>query len=405
MAEVPQELIDKIIEQVPENSLAACSLTATPFLVSSQRRLFRWMSLRDLPMYERTGRLLATSPHLGKYVRFLALCIHQLPVDYAVLKGILPLMPEIERLSIEGFSLSETNDIARNPCLVDLLLRPTIRSLGLANLMNVPASLILRAFSSFEEVLFSNVYLAEVQASDREGTGASYSPGTVWHLGIHGEEMPEGEDEYSLLFFLLHPARIGILQNLRRLSVVIPPIPQRALDGFTSLLVACSPTLEYLALELEEPPAYLPDLPVLKELELWLDVELTKTPAMLLSILTDAVATVPNLEVLTLAILDRPAGPHRPHRQMWTGRRPWIWADLDDLWADSDRPALREVHFSLRWFHLEPSRYAEFVPFIEAHLPRTFNAGLIKFSYRFSFTHQMDKFVAETTPLLLSRSS
>ncbi|KAJ6494050.1 hypothetical protein C8R47DRAFT_1118188 [Mycena vitilis] len=250
MAEVPQELIDKIIEQVPEDSLAACSLTATPFLVSSQRRLFRWMSLRDLPMYERTGRLLATSPHLGKYVRFLALCIHQLPLDYAVLKVILPLMPEIERLTIEGFSLSETNDIARNPCLVELLWRPTIRSLGLAQLMNVPASLILRAFSSFEEVLTRNLYLAEVQAAEREGTGVLSSPGTVWHLGIHGEEMPEGEDEYSLLFFLLHPARIGILQNLRRLSVVIPPIPHRALAGFTSLLVACSPTLEYLALEL-----------------------------------------------------------------------------------------------------------------------------------------------------------
>ncbi|KAJ7653114.1 hypothetical protein DFH06DRAFT_1204746 [Mycena polygramma] len=363
----------------------------------SQRQLFRWMSLRDLPAYQRTGRLLAASPHLGKYIRFLALSIHQLPRDYELLKDILALLPEIERLSIEGHSVA---DITRNQSLVDLFARPTIRSLGLNRVVNVPSSLILRAFSSFEEVLLSSITLAKVEEGD--ATGGLPSLATIWNLGVLGEEMPEGKDEYSLLFFLLHPARIGMLQNLRRLSVVMPPVPQRALAGFTSLLVACSRTLEHVELELEASPAYLPSLPALKSLELWFDVGFTNTPDALLSILADTIDTMSNLEVLTLAILDRPYDPQV--RPQWTGRTPRMWADLDALWADSDLPVLREVHFSLRWFHSEPQRYAEFVSFIQAHLPRTRKAGLIRFSYRFSLPHQMDKFVSEPTPLLLSRS-
>ncbi|KAJ6494046.1 hypothetical protein C8R47DRAFT_1118183 [Mycena vitilis] len=399
MADVPQELIDKIVEQVSEDSLRACSLTATAFVTSSQRRLFRWMSLRDLPAYQRTGRLLAASPHLGKYIRFLALGIHQLPRDYELLKDILALLPEIERLSIEGHSVA---DITRNQSLVDLFARPTIRALGLSCVVNVPSSLILRAFSSFEEVLLSSITLAKVEEGEATVTGGLPSPDTIWNLGVLGEEMPEGKDEYSLLFFLLHPARIGMLQNLRRLSVVMPPVPQRALAGFTSLLVACSGTLEYLELELEAPPAYLPSLPAMKSLELWFDVGLTTTPDTLLSIVADTIDTMSNLEVLTLGILDRPYDPQI--RPQWTGRAPRMWADLDALWADSDLPALREVHFSLRWFHSEPQRYSEFVSFIEVHLPRTRKAGLIRFSSRFILPHQMAKFVSEPTPLLLSRS-
>jgi hypothetical protein len=144
----------------------------------------------------------------------------------------------------------------------------------------------------------------------------------------------------------------------------------------------------------EQSPTYLPTLPALRSLELWLDVELTKAPNTLLSILTDTLAPLPHLEVLTLAILDRPAGPHRPNRQMWTGRRPWAWADLDSLWADADdTPDLRQVHFSLRLFGQEAKRYAEFVPFIHTHLPRTYNAGLIKTSCLSFAQHPMDRFV------------
>lgn len=58
-------------------------------------------------------------------------------------------------------------------------------------------------------------------------------------------------------------------------------------------------------------------------------------------------------------------------------------------------PALRAVCFSMCYFQHEPERYAAFVPYIQAHLPRAFDAGLIAFSYRSSFLHPMDRFVEE----------
>ncbi|KAJ6551823.1 hypothetical protein B0H19DRAFT_1378465 [Mycena capillaripes] len=393
MSDVPQELIDAIIKHVPDSSLVACSLTATAFVAPSQRRLFRWISLSGMPAYERIARSLASSPHLGRYVRHLALHIQGIPKDYAPLKVILPLFSEIERLSIGGDLQAKTNEMARNPCLIDLLSVPTLRSFALERISYVPYTLISRALSTFEEVLLSSPRIVYDEGLDG---GDSPSPGVLYHFGFHGDV--EGE----FLEYLLHPSRVGFLQKLGRLSVVIPPIPPRLLTSFASLLLGCSPTLKRLELELDAPPLWLPTLPGLTVLELWLDVELTKTPDTLHTILSETMAKVPHLEVLTIAVLDRPGGPHRPNPQQWTGRKPWVWADLDSIWVDSDMADLREIHFSLHWFHHEPARYGEFVPFIQAHLPRTFDTKLIKFSYRAHFQHQMDKFVAKSLDPLFS---
>ncbi|KAJ7910496.1 hypothetical protein B0H13DRAFT_2486842 [Mycena leptocephala] len=326
MPDLPQELVDAIVDQVPDSSLGACSLTATAFVTSSQRRLFRWMSLgSDMgPGYERTADLLASSPHLGKYVRLLALDIRDIPQDYVHLKSILPLLPEIERLSIMDL----------NPCLFDLLSLPTLRCFAMDRLNYIPSSLIVRALASFEQVVLTSLF------NIFEDPGADPAPGALRHLFAHEDILP----------FLLDSSRAGYLKNLERLSVVIPPIADLFQPKFTELLVACSSTLTHLAIELEQSPTYLPTLPGLRSLELWLDVELTKAPNTLLSILSDTLTPLPHLEVLTLAILDRPAGPHRPNRQC--GRA-----------AGHDTPDLREVHFSLRLFGKEAERYAEFVPF------------------------------------------
>ncbi|KAJ6551797.1 hypothetical protein B0H19DRAFT_1378444 [Mycena capillaripes] len=389
---VPQELIDAIVKHVPDSSLAACSLTATAFVAPSQRRLFRWISLSGVPEYERIVRSLASSPHLGKYVRHLALHIQGIPDDYAPLKSILPLFSEIERLSIGGDFRTGTNEMARNPCLIDLLSLPTLRSFALDR-VSVSYALISRALSTFEEVLLSTLV---IPFDEELEAGVFPSPGVLFHFSVFGD------DEGIILRYLLHPSRIGFLHKLERLSVVIPPLSEQLQSSFTNLLVGCSPTLKNLELELEAPPSWLPTLPGLTGLELWLDVELTKTPATLHSVLSETMAKVPHLQFLTIAFLDRPGGFLRPTRQQWTSRKPWVWADLDSLWVDSDMADLREVHFSLRWFHNEPSRYVEFVPFIQAHLPRTFDAKLIKFSYRTSLQHPMDKFVAKTLDSLLS---
>ncbi|KAJ7723664.1 hypothetical protein B0H16DRAFT_1786900 [Mycena metata] len=173
---------------------------------------------------------------------------------------------------------------------------------------------------------------------------------------------------------------------------VFPPVRDSHEHRFEELLVACSESLDYLELELETPPTYIPTLPALTHLELWLDVELTKTPAELHSIITATVASTPHLEVLTLAFLDRPETPRRPNRQRWTDTRPEAWVDLDSTLMDMQD--LCEVGASLRWYRHEPERFTAFTSFIQAHFPRSFEAELIYFSYRPCSQHPMDNFVS-----------
>ncbi|KAJ7735388.1 hypothetical protein DFH07DRAFT_843705 [Mycena maculata] len=381
--DLPQEVIDAILEDVPDSSLGACSLTATAFVTSSQRRLFRWMSLRNLSAYERTARLLASSPHLGPYFRYLALSITDIPKDYPVLKSILALLNELEYLSISGNANGPTwNQIGQNPALIDLLSRPTLRCFALHHLSGVPSSVILRALSSCKEVLLSHLSITD------ESQDAEVAPPTeLWHFGVTSDAY----GRHGILPFVLHPTRVGYLRRLRRLSVVLPPIPEELMDSFMALLIACSSTLEHLEIELTEALVIdnLPTFPALRVLELWIDVEAAKTPTTLNAIVAGTTAAMPHLEALTIALLDRP--PRNPQRHQWTGRRPWAWADLDSTFVDMP-DALRQVTLALLYFDKDPERYAAFVAYMQDNLPRAFDAGLLAFVYHPSFTHAMDRF-------------
>ncbi|KAJ7466763.1 hypothetical protein B0H11DRAFT_2047616 [Mycena galericulata] len=297
MAQLPHELIDAILEDVLDSSLVACSLTARAFVPVSQRRLFRWMTLSNIAAYERTARLLASSPHLWQHFRFLAI------------------------------------DIKQNPCLIDFLSLPSIKCFALAGLRGVPASLISRVFnSSFKEVFFSSLLILDAVEPEE------LSPPTdLWKFTISA-------DQYlSMLPFMLHSKRM--------------------------------PTLEHLSLELERSLA-LPALPALRSLELMLDTELAKSPTRLHTVIADTIAALPCLETLALAFLDRPRAPNGL--------------------ATGHTPHLRSVQVSLRYFRLEPERYAAFVPFMQSQLPRAFDAGLIAFSYLPFLVHAMDTFAVES---------
>ncbi|KAJ7765619.1 hypothetical protein B0H16DRAFT_1717535 [Mycena metata] len=381
MSQLPQELIDAIIEDVPESSLKACSLTATAFVISSQRRLFRWMSLSNIPSYERTAILLAVSPHLAKYFRFLAADIKLIPPEYLLLKLILAQLTELERLSIVGDVMFRWNQLARNPCLIEVLSLPTLTGFAIQDLGDVPSALLSRALASFEQVVLSRVNIVD-EAQDTEDCS---SPGNLWHLVI----LLDHDEMNPITSWALDPKRLQLLRQIKRLSLMSPAFPELLFPRLVGLLSASSSTLQHLEIELTAPPPPLPALPALTALDLILDVEVAKNPARFNSILSDTVASMPHLEVLTLALLDRPLnGPARPQ---WTSHRPWQWADLDSTLTDM--PHLREANLSLRNFGSEPQRYAVFVQFMQAHLPRAFDAGLIKFSSRFCFLHPMDRLV------------
>ncbi|KAJ7218226.1 hypothetical protein B0H12DRAFT_329834 [Mycena haematopus] len=380
MPNLPQELVEAIVDEVPESSLAACSLTATAFVASSQRRLFKWMSLSKISTYEKTARLLTSSPHIGPYFRYLALDITEIPENYVLLESILASLSELEYLSIAGDPRATKNLMAQNSSLIHLLSLPTLRCLGLQDLRGIPSSLMFQALSSFEEVVLCRVSIVE-----KDDTAQTLSGPNLWHLNFIADD--------TILPFVVHPKQRPLLRELQRLFVAFPPVPELLQPQFKDFLAACSSTLEFLTLELDAPPTYLPTLPSLGVLELLIDVELTKTPAVLHSIISGAVSSMPHLEVLIIAILDRPDGPHRPNPQRWVGSRPWDWADLDATLLD-DIPELSVVEFSLRSFNnMDPTRYAAFVGYIEAHLPRAFNEGLLEFNYRPCFKHQMDTFI------------
>ncbi|KAJ7023041.1 hypothetical protein C8F04DRAFT_542127 [Mycena alexandri] len=240
MPELPQELINAIVDEVSDSSLMACSLTSTVFVAPSQRRLFRQLALTDLPTYQRAARLLVFSPHLGRHVRSLAVHITGIPRNFSLLRNILGYFLDVERVAIVGDSMT-ANQISENPCLITLLSLPTLKCFAFEHMNGVPAALISRALSACEQVLLS--YLSIAHEDELASEAFTYS-GILWNFGIAG-------DAYGkILSFALDPRRIGSLCRLKRLSVIFPPIAGTLIHRFTELLVSCAWTLEYLELEL-----------------------------------------------------------------------------------------------------------------------------------------------------------
>ncbi|KAJ7100860.1 hypothetical protein B0H15DRAFT_817521 [Mycena belliarum] len=369
MSKFPQELIDAIIDKIPYSSpsLAACALTSTAFVISSQRRLFWDISLSSIGTYQRVAEILASSPHLGAYVRWLALDIKEVPQDFLALKAIVPRMPNVERLTIAGNAWTIPNQVAENPCLLELISLPSLKALSLDDLAEITPSFILRAFSSVEQLSLSRIGFANAA----EDPGDAVSNARVEHLKVCVDM------DGTILSFISERTRFPHLRNLASISVLYPPICDAVKPGFNSLLTACSSTLNHLTLELEASYDNLPVLPVLSHLELWLDVELLRTPVQLAAIVSRTAAATPHIHVLTLAMLDRPQQP--PRRQLAFASSVAEWPALDD--AIMDIRDLREVVLTLRNFTENPKRYAAFIPYMRLKLPRVSEERSLRFGH------------------------
>ncbi|KAK6974340.1 hypothetical protein R3P38DRAFT_3133388 [Favolaschia claudopus] len=387
--DLPQELIDAIVDEVPDSSLPAWSLTvltATSFVVSSQRRLFRWMSLEDgIAKYVKAARFLAASPHLGRYFRNLALNLGKVPADFAELRVIVAALSELECVTIRGDpdGMAPGRYLTQNSCLIELISLPTLRCLAL-HVIDLPSSVVLRALSSLEEVILHCVTFVDEEEEQLEGEGRTIAPGNVWHLKVRSWDTPT-------LAFILHPRHNVLLQNLGRFTVVFPPVEELLQPHFIQFYLWHVPRSN-------TPPTYLPTLPNLYVLELLIDVELTKSPPDFISIISAGImiSATHNLEVLIIAILDRPDGPHRPDCQLWTARNSTDWAPLDSALMDMAQEHLCEVHFSLRSFaNSDRGRFSfdAFAGFVGAHMPRVIAAGLVGMDYSPHFTHPMWSFV------------
>ncbi|KAJ7723663.1 hypothetical protein B0H16DRAFT_1598148 [Mycena metata] len=371
MSHLPPELIEAILEDVPESSLPACSLTAMAFVVASQRRLFRRMTLSDLPAYERVVRLLDASPHLAQYVRALSLVIGGIPKESTLMKSIILPLTKLERLSIYG---GQKVPLPQNTWLIDVLQRTNIKHLALEDLLDVSSSLIAQAFSSCDGVLLSDIALSDnsLDAFPAHGLGA-----------ITQFDVLE-DPSHDILTFVLDPKWVGSLRRLRRLSLTIRGLCKSfRVPAPKELLVACSLTLEHLTIRFSTPPGQLPMLPALRILEIRLHSSLIKNASVLLAI-SDSIRSSPHLEVLILSLEE-----HRRGLDPWPERGLLAWAALDSAFVNPDNTHLREIHFCLRW--VEAKKFTEFVAFIQANFPRTFEAGMMKASHCAAHEDPMDR--------------
>ncbi|KAJ6551878.1 hypothetical protein B0H19DRAFT_1236901 [Mycena capillaripes] len=174
MADLAQELIDKIVEYVSTNddehepycsgtwwrdtdrrNLKASALVSPAFLTSSQRCLFRSFMVR---LNSGAIRGFAQKPHLAAYVRDLR--INATHGINPMLVLILPLFGGVTRLVIDPGQDSPFRTYFQT-VFPPLLRLPNLRCLGLFNCSQVPTSFIHSALSSFREVALINVDLRD----------------------------------------------------------------------------------------------------------------------------------------------------------------------------------------------------------------------------------------------------
>ncbi|KAJ7262064.1 hypothetical protein C8J57DRAFT_1633650 [Mycena rebaudengoi] len=370
----------------PYQALRSCALTARSFVLSSQRRLFQSITLVDsLPPYERLALVLTSSPHLGAYVRDLTIKIAQIPDHYAPLKLILARLGELERLCIEGerdpylYHSQRNNLLTNNPCLVDVLSTPSLECVAFDHLKGVPSSLISRALSSIPEVSLSFLTIKD------EGEVRFSSQSHLEHLDVFMDAFEH------IVPWVLDDKRLPYFQKLYRLALVFSPTfeTDELHPKFIELLILCSSTIEHLELELNAPLLAAPTLPALWRLELRITIALVQRPEMLHSIISTAIASTPALEILVISVSERPMGHHQ-----------LTWASNDTPWSALDAAlmnlrCLNEVHFSLRSFQFEAERYAAFVPYISAKLPRLQDAGTLFFEPYAAMTTAFQRFANE----------
>ncbi|KAJ6474985.1 hypothetical protein C8R45DRAFT_1217312 [Mycena sanguinolenta] len=384
MRSMPQELIDAIVKLVPDkNTLLACALTDPSFVDVSQRRIFHWMSIQNPAEYERLAGILSQSPHLGRYVRRLALQIHDIPAGSAALALILSTTNRVERLVIQGRSrFAEKNELTSNPSLIAFLSLETLLCVGLVRLGAVPSSIVTTVLQSCEEVCLSQIDIVR----DGEGDKFANTPSrSIRHLYILDRTA-------ATVSFLALPRQLDNLASLTHLSILRCDVSSSRHRH--DLLAACARTLEILEIALDGPFA-LPALPSLRHLELCTSADITMTPAALPSSVSVALRATPHLKKLAVVLGERTVA----HAFTWgiLGRtRAPEWSVLEkrllemhtqegDGNAHGTIPKLVDVHFSLLYGRDNPQRYASFVADVKTQLPRLLEAGFLTFSNRKSF--------------------
>ncbi|KAJ7159222.1 hypothetical protein C8R43DRAFT_948155 [Mycena crocata] len=216
-----QKLLDAIVEHVEDREvLKACALAGSALLASSQSCLFSTVCLvtktSQIPVYpdaqaftsfQRFLALLASSPHLGSYVKGLSLHLtigrnyaaelgrEWAPGEaYAEVIGILATTRNISRLEILSAEIPfpwrelppDLTSQLRRICT-----RPDFPSLALNNIRDVPSSLVNYAASFYRELFITG-------SGIRDDTASS---GDRFIMGSEDTTQPSSIEDFQLTFW------------------------------------------------------------------------------------------------------------------------------------------------------------------------------------------------------------
>ncbi|KAJ7281960.1 hypothetical protein C8J57DRAFT_1463973 [Mycena rebaudengoi] len=392
MAFLAQELIYAIIDEVElDQTLRSCALVSTAFLVPSQRRLFRTISLSILTWKRIRGNLFASaldvftaSPHLASYVRGLYIMITDMPALHAPLTSLLPLLCNVEQFGIDAVHKSwkeNTMPSTLKASLLNFLGRPSLQSLTLARIKEVPSTLIIYTLLNVRSVSFTDIgIIREDEFLPVRGDVAKMPTTSSDHLTL-------GTFAPADVAFMLEQETIGHLHQLRRLDLNVytdldhtdwfhaPLQRYSSLRGFEKLALQCSGTLQHLELNFSGTlyPVKLPTLPALRFLHLNAHIQdALHLPDALLLTIENIHVSMPCIELLVFELRSRLS-------DLYTDliRAPVNLDKADDaLMASLCKAEFRPSAF------LAPIDYSSFVLGVRNMLPRADTAGLLTFTDR-----------------------
>ncbi|KAJ7277939.1 hypothetical protein C8J57DRAFT_175599 [Mycena rebaudengoi] len=150
---LPPEILNAIVHEVDDAaSLRRCSLVSTTFLHPSQQCLFRSLHLHPDDI-QPAHTLFQSSPHLAIYVRDVKFDLEESwtqNLNYVLVPFLLDMLSNIVSLRVRGtsanFSLANVPPLTSALC--HALALPSLERFELANISDMPPSLLLTAVSS-----------------------------------------------------------------------------------------------------------------------------------------------------------------------------------------------------------------------------------------------------------------
>ncbi|KAJ7475616.1 hypothetical protein B0H11DRAFT_2281813 [Mycena galericulata] len=259
MSIVPQELIEAILHEIDDaDCLKCCSLAASAFRVTSQRRLFRSFVVDNRLVgtnrsrsYNAAYALVTESPHFAKCVIALTIQLSSADTSPAILPSIqrlLSRLKNVRRCTIQGVTGYSSGWACLSPVaspVFDFIRARNLTELHVLYLDRIPPPALALFVSSAPIVSF---YEVTVEPDVFPGVPPAASQSKLEQLMI------AGQNTGSVYSVLGRPEFTSYTMNIRRLSLRLMLLPR----PFSALVSAVSPNIEHIRFDLELDSSNLP---------------------------------------------------------------------------------------------------------------------------------------------------